>query len=148
MGTYDELSVGDRFDTPSVDVDEAMVKELIAAGGYTHPLFTDPAFATASKFGKTPLPGQAILLLLGGLVEQTGRFDGTVIALLGLDAVRFLGPAFAGDTLRGEVEVLAKEPSSNGTKGVLVMAWRCSNGEGKPVVESTARMLFRAGGGR
>ena len=142
MGTYDELSVGDRFSTPSVTIDDAMVKELIATGGYTHPLFTDPSYAAATTFGKTPLPGQAILLLLGGLVEQSGRFDETVVALIGIDSVEFLAPAFAGDTLTGEVEVLGKEPSASGKRGTVVMAWRCRNGHGQQLLESTTRMLF------
>jgi acyl dehydratase len=145
MGTYDDLAVGDRFDTPKHTVEEETVRTLIETGGYTHPIFTDPAFAAASGFGRTPLPGQAVLLLMGGLVEHSGRFDDSVIALTGFDEVRFVAPAFAGDTLRAEVEVLAKEPSRSGSRGVLVMAWRCVNGAGEPVAEATARMLFRRG---
>ncbi|TMK22550.1 MAG: hypothetical protein E6G68_01985 [Actinobacteria bacterium] len=146
MATYDELSVGDSFDTPTVTVDDDTVRTLIGTGGYTHPLFVDEAYAAASPFGRTPLPGQAVLLLLGGLVERSGRFDRTVVALTGFDDVRFRAPAFAGDTLRGTVEILAKEPSSNGARGTLVMAWRCTNSDGTTIATATARMLFRRDG--
>lgn len=124
-------------------LDDATVRTLIETGGYTHPLFTDARFAEASGFGRTPLPGEAILLLMGGLAELSGRFDETVIALTGFDSVRFLSPAFAGDTLRVEIEVLAKEPSRSGERGSLVMAWRCLNDRDEVSAEATARMLFR-----
>ena len=84
MGTYESFSVGDRFHTPSRTLDDVAVRALISHGGFTHPLFTDPEFAAASAFGKTPLPGQAVLMVMGGLLEQSGRFDDNVIALLNI----------------------------------------------------------------
>jgi acyl dehydratase len=146
VSSYEDLSVGDSFETPSRAIDDETVRSLVAAGGYTHPLFTDAAYAAASPFGRTPLPGQAVLLIMGGLVEQSGRFDDTVIALTGLDDVRFLTPAFAGDTLHVSVGVAAKEPSGSGARGTLIMGWRCLNERDEPVVEATARMLFRRKG--
>jgi acyl dehydratase len=144
VSTYDDLAVGDSFETPTRTVDDETVRSLITTGGYTHPLFTDPAFAAASPFGRTPLPGQALLLIMGGLVEQSGRFDETVIALTGFDDVRFVAPAVAGDTLRVFVEVKAKEPSRS--RATLVMRWRCLHERDETVAEATARMLFRLQG--
>jgi len=154
MGTFDELSIGDVFASPARTLSEADVATLIAVGGYTHPLFTDPAYAAASPFGRTPVPGEGILHLMGGLVEQTERFDDTVIALVGLDEVRFRAPAFAGDVVRCEIEVLAKEPK--GERGLLTMAWRCvkdggpigeagraRNAADEVLCEARALMLFR-----
>jgi acyl dehydratase len=144
VGTYDELSVGDVFTTPRRRIDASEASELIRIGGYTHQLFTDPAFAASSTFGRSPLPGQAVLLLMGGLVEQSGRFDDTVIALLGFEDVRFMAPAFPGDELHVEVEVVAKEPRSD--RGVLTMSWTCRT-DRDTVVQATARMLFRTASG-
>lgn len=141
MGTFDDLSIGDVFTSPARTLTEDDVATLIAVGGYTHPLFTDPAYAAASAFGRTPVPGEGILHVMGGLVEGTGRFDETVIALVGLIEVRFRAPAFAGDAVRCEIEVLEKEP--RGDKGMLTMAWRCLNREGDLLVEARAQMLFR-----
>lgn len=143
MSTYHDLAEGEPFTTPARTLDDAVVRTLVEAGGYTHPLFTDPEFAKSSAFGRTPLPGEATLLIMGGLVEQSGRFDESVIALIELNAVRFVAPAFAGDTLRVEVEVLAKEPRPDGKRGTLVMAWRCLNNRDETVCEAVARMLFR-----
>jgi enoyl-CoA hydratase/carnithine racemase len=128
---------------PSRAITDHDLNALIGIGGYTHPLFTDPEFAAASRFGKRPMPGQAVLLLMGGLVEQSGRFDDTVIALTGFDEVRFTSPCFPGDDVHVEIEVLDKEQSDG--RGTLIMAWRALIGGPEPTMlcEARARMLFR-----
>ena len=138
MSTFADLSEGDTFRTPARTITEADVQQLVEAGGYTHPLFTDHEFAAASPFGRAPLPGQAVLLLMGGLIEQSDRFDETTIALLGFEEVRFRKPAFAGDTLDVEVLVVEKEP-----RGAIVFLWSARNRSGDVVCEARARMLFK-----
>jgi len=143
VGTFDALDLGERFETPSGAITEDDLDALVRIGGYTHPLFTDAAFAAVSRFGKRPVPGQALLLVMGGLVEQSDRFDDTVIALTGFDEVRFTSPCFPGDEVRVEIEVLDKEPRDG--RGTLVMAWRALTGGAEPTTlcEARARMLFR-----
>jgi acyl dehydratase len=143
VSTFDALTPGDRFQTPSRTLSADDVAHMVVLGGYTHPLFTDPAFAATTPIGRSPVPGEALLLVMGGLIEQTERFDGTTIALTGFDAVRFLAPAFAGDGVRVDAEVVGKERSASGRRGTLVFAWRCVNQREETLVEATARMLFR-----
>ena len=140
MSTFEALAIGDTFTTPSITLDAERVANIVAAGGYTHPLFTDPAFAAASPFGRTPVPGEGLLLVMGGLIEQTDRFDETTIALTGFDSVRFVAAAFIGDTVHVVAEVLAKEPSKK--TGTIVFAWRCFMDD-ELLVDAAARMLFR-----
>ena len=144
MGTYHDANPGDTFETPTVHVTDELAATLVNAGGYTHPLFTDPAFAAASPFGRTPVPGQAVLLLMGGLIEQSERFDDTVIALVGFDEVRFRAPLFAGDQMRVHAEVLHKE--SKGARGTVTYRWTARDADGEDLAIATARMLFRLGG--
>lgn len=124
----------DTFQTPSVEITKQLATELVRLGGYTHPLFADPDF----------IPGQAVLLLLGGLVEQTDRFDETVVAMLGMDDVKFTAPARVGDTIQATVEVL--EENRRETTRTLVMAWTAINQDNVKVAESTVTMLFRIQG--
>jgi acyl dehydratase len=90
-----------------------------------------------------PLPGELVLLLLGGLAEQTGVFDETTLALTGLDAVRFRTPCLPGDRIRLEMEVVAKELSGSGRRGFLTLAWTCSNQRGETVLDARATLAFR-----
>jgi acyl dehydratase len=142
VGTYQDLVVGDRFETATRLLDDELLQELIGLGGYTHPLFVNPEFAERSPLGRTPFPGQALLLIMGGLVEQSGKFDETTIALVGFDGVRFRGPAFAGDEVRVLVTVVSKEVSSGGSRGVVVFGWEAQNARAETIVEAKARMLF------
>lgn len=128
------LTLGSTFTTPPVEVTRELAEELIRIGGYTHPLFADPEF----------IPGQAVLLLLGGLAEQTNRFDETVVAMLGMNNVRFLAPARIGDTLTGTVEV-TDEQTRNTTR-TLTMRWSAHNQDDQEVASYDVEMLFRLKG--
>jgi len=113
---------------------------LIAIGGYVHLLFTDPAFLAASAFSSRPLPGQALLLVMGGLAEQSGAYDERTLALLGFEQVSFLRAAFEGDTLHVEIEDLGTEPGSQGR--VSRWLWRAVHADGGVLAEATARFLM------
>ncbi|HVL89315.1 MAG TPA: MaoC/PaaZ C-terminal domain-containing protein [Actinomycetota bacterium] len=143
ISSFEAFAPGTSFTTPSLHIDESDAAELIRIGGYVHPLFTDPTYAADSVFGRSPLPGEAVLHAMGGLAERSGRFDESVVALLGFDAVRFHAPAFPGDTLHMSVEVIRREARPNGKRGEVVMAWRCRNERGELLCDATARMLFR-----
>lgn len=143
MGTFEALRVGERFTSPPRAIDDDLVASLIETGAYTHPLFTDPAFAASSRFGGTPVPGEGVLLLMGGLIEQSGRFDDTTIALLGLDEVVFAAPLLAGAMIEVEAEVLGKDLHPNGARGTITFRWTCRDLAGTDLVVAVARMLFR-----
>jgi hypothetical protein len=93
--------------TPTVEVTSDLAATLVEAGGYTHPLFhpEDPA--------TRPLPGQAVLLLMGGLVEQSGLLD-HAIALLEIRRTRFTAMVRPGTRLRVEVEAGVSVPDGRG----------------------------------
>lgn len=93
--------------TPSREVTDELAAQLVGAGGYTHPLFhpDDPA--------DRPLPGQAVLLLMGGLVEQSGVLDHAV-ALLEIRRARFSAMVRPGSRLHVEVTAAEAEPVKPG----------------------------------
>src|SRR5205823_1652627 len=98
-------ALGDRWSSPELGLDRRC-REVTAWAGYVFPLFRDEEFARRAGFAGIPLPGELLLLLLGGLAEQTGVFDETTLALTGLDKVRFLTPCLVGDSVRLEMEVV------------------------------------------
>lgn len=110
-----------------------MVADLVRLGGYTHPLFT----------GKdAPLPGQAVLLLMGGLVEQSGRFDDAV-AMVELVGARFHQMVRAGDRLHAVITPGAVSTTAGGTT-LQDFIWRLRDADDKPVATVTTRMLMRS----
>lgn len=140
MSTYDTLEVGSNALSPTRTITAEDLDAMVVVGGYTHPLFVDPEYAARSPFKRRPVPGQGLMLLMGGLAEQSGVFDDTTIGLIAFDTVRFLSPAFAGDAIQLDMEVISKERDHAG-RGVLVFAWLLHRDE-TLLVEAIARMLF------
>lgn len=128
---------GEVFTTPQVEVTEDLRADLVRLGGYTHPLFTRPQEVALP--GGSPLPGQAVLLLMGGLVEQSDRLDDAV-ALVGLTDVRFRRPAVPGCRLQVEVTVLG-HAEARGGRSLRSMRWRALDGGAEVLVEATVLML-------
>src|SRR5688500_15562350 len=88
--TFDRLAIGERITAPTLVIPSAAAGLATTLGGYTHPLFTDPDYVrTSTPFSTSPLPGSLVLFLLGGLAEQSGAFDETTVAMVGIDNVRF-----------------------------------------------------------
>jgi len=121
--------------TPPVEITQALIDDLVRLGGYTHPLF-DPAGDAPA-----PMPGQGVLLLMGGLVERSGLLD-RAIALLELREVRFLRMLRAGTTLHVELAPGPSEPTSSG-KVVQHYDWTAVDAEGGRILQARALMLMR-----
>ena len=134
------LRSGDVVSTPTIVVEEPLRAELVRLGGYTHPLFSPAASSSAEQ---RPLPGQALLLLMGGLVEQTGRFDDAV-ALVGFSDVRFRRPAVVGTSVRVRIEVLGETPHHSG-QVVRAMRWTAIDATDRVLATAEVRLLVRPG---
>jgi acyl dehydratase len=119
--------------TPSVQVTSDLAATLVESGGYTHPLF-HPADSTTR-----PLPGQAVLLLMGGLVEQSGVLD-HAIALLEIRQARFTAMVRPGARLRVEVAAGPAEPVGNG-RARQEVSWTAYV-DGKDGAVATAEVLM------
>jgi len=147
MGTFDRLAVGERVAAPAgvIPADARAVARDI--GGYTHPLFTDDQWVRDhSPFSTGPVPGEFVLFLLGGLAERSSAFDDTTIALVGLDEVRFLSPAFPGDAIALQMEVVDKQRFGSGRRGSMRMRWTCAKPDGSEVLSAIATFLFDLSG--
>jgi acyl dehydratase len=122
-------------ESPALAVTDDLVAVLVGRAGYTHPLFNPPPGT-----GGPPLPGQGVLLLMGGLVEQSGALDDAV-ALLELRRARFHAQVRAGATLRVRIDPLDSRTTSSG-KVVRDFRWTAVDAEGRMVAEVEAVMLM------
>lgn len=137
-GRWRPLRPGDSFVTSAVEVTERMRADLVRIGGFTHPLFARPAEVSLPE--GSPLPGQAVLLLMGGLVEGSGRL-GDALVLMGMREVRFRRPAVPGTMVRVAVEVVSRTPHSPG-RDVCDMRWEAISEADDVLVRATVQMLM------
>lgn len=127
-----DLAPGDRFSTEEVVVQGADARTVVDLCGYTHPLFAGE--------GPPPMvPGQIVLALAAGLLESSGRMGADVLALVGMDAVRFLAPLAPGEGLAVDVLVADRRPTSRAGREVLDLDLRARSGHR---VVATARCTF------
>ena len=142
MTAWHELPEGTEIESPPLPVTEELVEALVRLGGYVHPLFTDPEYVrTSSPLPARPLPGAAVLHLMGGLAEQCEVLDGSVLALVGFEDVRFRSPALAGDVLRLRLRIGDTEPTGRAGREHLRLGWSMEREDGTVVAEAGARML-------
>jgi acyl dehydratase len=125
-------------DSAVVEITEELIATLVERGGYVHPLFR-PAPGHEVE-GGPPLPGQGVLLLMGGLAEQSGLLD-DAIALVEIKSVRFLSMLSAGMTLRVQIEPGESRNTSSG-KVIRQYRWTGVDGLGAIVAEADVVMLM------
>jgi hypothetical protein len=125
--------------TPSVVVTESFIDLLVSSGGFTHPLF-NPTPEQRVGGQVVPLPGQGLLVLAGGLAEQSGVLD-KALALLEMKSVRFLKMTSAGSILHLILVPGAEKPTASG-KVVREYAWTMRDSHGDTVMEATTIMLM------
>ena len=140
---FEDFRVGEVFRTPGKTMTEGAIAMMVGLGGFTIPLFNDEEYARQTPFGSRIAPGRLTLFVMGGLEEQIGIYDDTVIALLGLDKVRFKAPLKAGDTIHVEFEVIDLKETSKPDRGIMVHKSKCLNQRGEVLIECEATHLMR-----
>jgi len=137
---FEEFAVGRVFDHPLrrtvTETDNLLVSAL------THnpaPLHLDAEYMKGRILVNSCF---TLGLMVGISVNETTQ--GTAVANLGWDEVRFPAPIFVGDTLRIETEVLAlRESKSRPDQGIVTFAHRAYNQDGELVAHCKRMSLQR-----
>jgi acyl dehydratase len=140
---FDDLEVGDRWQTPSRTMTDAMFAFFAGMTGDNHPLHYDVEYArTKTPFGKPLAHG---LLVMGmtavGASPLAHRLHDSMIAFLE-QGCRFLKPVVIGDTLYPEHEVASTERKS-GERGIVRIVARVKNQRGEVVLDGFHVYLVR-----
>jgi len=140
----DEFRVGQVFDHPLrrtlTETDNLLMSAL------THnpaPLHLDAEYMKDTEFGRILVNSFFTLGLMVGIsISETTQ--GTAVANLGCDEVRFPAPLFVGDTVHIQTEVLdVRESKSRPTQGIVTMMHRAYNQHGVLVAQAKRMSLQR-----
>ena len=96
---------------------EADASLYIALTGDRRPLFCAKTFASQLGYKKVPLNDMLVFHIAFGRTVQDISLN--AVANLGYSDVRFIGPVFAGDTIRSESTVIGLKENSNKTNGIV-----------------------------
>jgi acyl dehydratase len=139
---FEDLKVGDRFNTP----EHAVTAEEIVEFGRRYdpqPFHTDADAAQATFFGGLVASGwHTAAVSMGLMVRGEMGLDGGVVGQ-SIEALRWPRPVKPGDRLRVVMEVAGLEPHPlRAGFGNLRLRCRTLNQDGKAVQEMTALLLI------
>jgi acyl dehydratase len=140
----EQFEVGQVFDHPLrrtvTETDNLLISTL------THnpaPLHLDAEYMKNTEFGRILVNSCFTLALMVG-ISVNDTTQGTSVANLGWDEVRFPAPIFVGDTLRIETEVLdVRESRSRPDQGIVTFAHRAYNQDNELVAHCRRMSLQR-----
>ena len=144
MGRFwEEFSVGEVLTTGRRTIDGGDVSRFAGLTGDFNPLHIDAEFAKTTPFGERVAHGILTLAVSNGQQNLSGWFEGTTLALLGLDRMKFTVPVKFGDTVRTELTVKETRPSSKPDRGVVVFDVAVRNQRGEVVCSYEEAVLMR-----
>ncbi len=132
--TFDDLSAGDTFMSPSRSLDLSNIVAFAELSGDSNPVHLDEQFACKTPFRGRIAHGLLIQSIASGLAWQTGVFRGTIVALAEM-SMRFEAPVRPGDTIRVELSVLSKEPKPGPRRGHVRWRTRVQNQDDETVID-------------
>jgi acyl dehydratase len=139
---FEDLEIGDRFETRGRTVTEADVAMFASLTGDTHPQHTDAEWSKQSRFGERIAHGMLVLSFSAGLVP----FDpDRVVAMRGVQDCKFKQPVRFGDTITLTGEVREKTELDD-RHGLVGCRWRVRNQRGKLVMLADVEVVWRRAG--
>lgn len=140
---FDEIEVGTVYrHAPGRTVTESDNVSFTTMTMNTQSLHLDAHWSASQPFGQ-PLVNSMFTLatLVGASVAQLTQ--GTIVANLGFDTVKFPHPLYHGDTLYSESEILEKRASaSRPGQGIVTVRHIGRNQEGTVVAECVRHVML------
>ncbi len=138
---FEEFEVGARYATRVRTISDADHDAFCRLVGYQVPIFLDDAAARARGMDGRICPSH---LVMSFSTAMTGDlFADSVIALMGIENAKFLKHVRPGDTIRTEVEVIDKRPTSKPDRGLVVFRDHVYNQRDEEVFRNDKFALVR-----
>jgi 3-hydroxybutyryl-CoA dehydratase len=139
----DDLAAGFRFRGEAKTLTTDMFRQFAVLTGDAHPIHYDEAYAANTRFGRALAHGLLLTSLTAlGATSLSRSLEDSMVALLE-QRMQFLHPAFIGDVVTPEFEVVSVEPTTSGRTARVEMAVSLTNQAGERVIEGHHVYLLR-----
>jgi acyl dehydratase len=115
----EDLAVGQEFETARRTITETDLVTFAMLSSDWNAIHTDALATKDSRFGGRIVHGALGLTIATGLLQRTGMFEGSAVALLGLSEWVFAKPLYVGDTVFTRMRIAAVRPTGDGKRGVI-----------------------------
>jgi len=139
--TFEEFAIDEEIVSGARTVTEADVVHFAGLSGDFHPQHMNEEFAKKDPLGARIAHGLLVLSMATGLLNQTGTFEGTSIAILEM-TTRFLKAVKFGDTIRAIQKIVGKKETSKPDRGVLTTRITVLNQDEETVLEADQVILM------
>ncbi len=137
--SYEDVEVGDHFETPSTEVTAAVIEAFAEMTGDRFEIHMSDEAALRHGFPARVAHGLLVLSLVDGLKNNAvARFR--AVASLGW-TWRFSAPVFAGDTVEAEITIGDKRTTRNPARAILCLHFVVRNQSGKVVQEGDNQLM-------
>jgi acyl dehydratase len=140
---FEDFKIGDEFVTPARTITSTDIVNFACLSGDFNEVHTNFEYCKTTTFGEPVAHGPLVYAIMGGLQYASGVNDGTLLALLQIDAWRMLGPVVHGDTIRMHARVIDKKESSKPDRGVVTFQRQCLKQDGSVVQEMKATLMYK-----
>jgi len=139
-GYFEDFTIGDRFKSPGRTLTDAHFLFFAGLTGDDHPLHYDDEYAKKTRFGKRLAHGLLLTsLTAAGASTLSPLIEESIVAFVE-QTTRFRAPAFIGDTLYPEHEVVGLERKRSA--GLLTLRVALKNQRGETVLEGEHKYLI------
>jgi acyl dehydratase len=139
---FEDFSIGEVLVTNRRTITEADIVCFAGLSGDFNPLHTDEVYGQSTPFGGRIAHGMLVVSVGTGLVNQTGWFAGTTLALLEISR-KFVGAVKPGDTVRVGMEVAQARETSRPDRGIVTFNVKVTNQRDESVVEGQEIVMLR-----
>lgn len=131
---YEDFHAGQAFTTVGRTITEADLIQFAGMTGDNSALHTDEAYSKKSLYGQRLVHGMLAVSIALGLISRTLVFEGTGIAFLGMDEVRFHKPVFVGDTVTATFTIKSLRETKKTDRGIVERGIELFNQDGDVVL--------------
>ena len=143
---FEDFEIGQEFVSPARTITSTDIVNFACLSGDFNEVHTNFEYCKTTQFGEPIAHGPLVYAVMGGLQYASGINDGTLIALLQIDAWKMLGAVKHGDTIRLHSRVLDKKESSKPDRGVVTFERKCVKQDGSVAQEMKATLMYRRRG--
>jgi 3-hydroxybutyryl-CoA dehydratase len=137
---FEDFRIGDRFESPAKTLTDAHFLFFAGMTGDAHPIHYDDEYGRRTRFGRRLAHGLLLTSLTAvGASTLAPVIVDSIVAFVE-QTTRFRAPAFIGDTLKPEHEVIGLERKR--PAGLLTLRVTLTNQRSETVLEGEHRYLI------
>ncbi len=143
MGLYfEEFETGATTTSRGRTITEADIVSFAGLTGDYMELHTNEEFAKTTKYGRRIAHGALVFSISMGLATRMNLLDDTLLALAGIDKLRFVAPVFIGDTIHLEKKVMERK-EMGAEMGAVTFESRVVNQRGELVAVYLDKLVLK-----